>query len=81
MPLFTVEITVKAPDEKDKEFTGQIKIRNKDDIYDYEIIPVTLKTPKSKTVRINYFEKLLSFFPILEQILSTNQLFNRLLNL
>lgn len=78
---FTVEVFVKAPNEKEKEFTGQIKIVNKDDPYDYEIIPVTLKTPKSKTAHLNFFEKLLSFFPILEQVLSANQLFNRILNI
>jgi hypothetical protein len=78
---FTVEVTVTAPLEMDEEFTGQIKIRNKDDISDYETIQVTLKTPKTKNTEFNLFEKILSYFPILEQILTTNQIFNRILNI
>jgi len=43
-----VEVEVEAPEEKDKEFTGDVKIINLDNPEDYEIIPVSLSTPKSK---------------------------------
>jgi len=46
-----VEVEVEAPDEKEKEFTGEVKIINVDDPEDYEIIPVSLSTPKNKGIQ------------------------------
>ena len=43
----TVEVSVVAPDGKNQEFDGQVKIINKDDSNDFCIIDVTLATPKS----------------------------------
>jgi hypothetical protein len=43
----TVELSVIAPDEPNKQFNGSIKIVNIDDTSDYEIISVSLATPKS----------------------------------
>jgi C1A family cysteine protease len=44
---FTVEVELKAPGERDKEFEGEIKIVNKEDQNDFSIIQVNLKTAKS----------------------------------
>ena len=66
-----VEVEVEAPDEEDKEFSGEIKIVNVDDPEDYEIVPVSLSTPKNShnTFIINLIQKLLKIFPVLEPIL------------
>ena len=66
----TVEITVTAPEESGKKFTGELRIENKNDPSDYEIIYVTLTTPRSKATHFNILEKILSYFPMLEQIFS-----------
>ncbi|MEF8879483.1 MAG: hypothetical protein V5A64_03720, partial [Candidatus Thermoplasmatota archaeon] len=34
-----------APDEEDKDFSGEVKVVNQDNQNDYEIIPVSLSTP------------------------------------
>jgi len=39
---FTVDVEVIAPDEKDTEFLGEIKVLNQDDPNDSDIIPVSL---------------------------------------
>jgi len=46
--LFTVQVTCIAPDEKNKEFTGSIRIRNSENNSDYDEIPVSLTLPKNK---------------------------------
>jgi hypothetical protein len=60
---FTVEVSVVAPPDKNKLFTGVIKVINTNDPSDHDSIPVTLKTPRSKPVFINIFEKILNTFP------------------
>jgi len=52
-----IEITVVAPEGKNKEFNGELKIVNTIDADDFEIIPITLTTQKS-----------ISYHPILELI-------------
>lgn len=47
--MINVTVTCIAPNERNKEFNGDIKIINLDESEDYEIIPVTLFTPKNKT--------------------------------
>jgi hypothetical protein len=64
-----IDVHVLAPLEPDKEFTGEIKIVNKDNISDFEIIPVYLKTPRNS---VTYYSLLLWFldhFPMLEKLL------------
>ncbi|MCK4901846.1 MAG: hypothetical protein KAS76_00700 [Thermoplasmatales archaeon] len=68
-----VDMICAAPSEKDQTFTGEIKIENKNDPSDYDIIHIILTTPRTR--ELNIFEKLLSHFPILEN------LFNRILNI
>jgi hypothetical protein len=66
-----VEVEVEAPEEEDKEFSGEVKIVNIDNTADYEIISVSLSTPKIKSV--NEFNpclsRLIQRFLILEFLL------------
>lgn len=73
---FTVEITIKAPDEPLKTFTGEIKIVSKHDSSDNCTISVSLTTPRVKRAYFNpSFLKLLENIPYLYQLLKT--FFNR----
>jgi hypothetical protein len=65
----TVNVTVIVPKESNKKFTGEIKIENKDDTNDFEIIQVTLTTPKNKTLKNDFKYKLLLAFTLFRQIL------------
>jgi C1A family cysteine protease len=42
---YTVEVSLIAPEIKDQDFNGEIKIVNKEDSSDYSIIKVSLSTP------------------------------------
>jgi C1A family cysteine protease len=46
----TVEVSVVAPNKNNQKFTGEIKIVNKENPSDYDIIQVSLVTPKHKKV-------------------------------
>jgi hypothetical protein len=68
----TVTVTVIAPDEKNKEFTGEVKILNFNDFNDYITIPVTLSTSKCKLFAnpfIQFLENHPYLFPLLRQLL------------
>jgi hypothetical protein len=67
----TVEVTVVAPNEKNKEFTGEIKIINKELSNDFEIITVTLATPRNKIFYLNLLEIILQRFPLIKMIISS----------
>jgi len=41
----TVQVTVIAPTEENTEFEGYLRVENQNDSFDFENIPVTLKTP------------------------------------
>ncbi len=41
----TVQVSVSAPNEKNSEFQGNIRVENKDNSSDFDLIPVHLKTP------------------------------------
>ena len=66
----TVKVSVVSPEEKNKEFTGEVKIVNKENIDDYEIITVTLSTPRTKIFYLNIFERILERFPALQILIS-----------
>jgi hypothetical protein len=68
MGAFTIAIEVIAPNVKNQQFTGEIKIVNSDYISDYDTISVLLKTPRNKEIYFNFFENLIKQFPILRQI-------------
>ena len=69
---FTVEITITAPEEKNKQFSGEIRIENKENSEDYETIQITLKTPRTRITQrplINFLQNHPNMFPMLRQIL------------
>ncbi|EMR74933.1 hypothetical protein MBGDF03_01118 [Thermoplasmatales archaeon SCGC AB-540-F20] len=55
----TVEVEVVAPDENEENFTGEVKVVNLEDPDDFEIIDVSLTTPRNKA--FNIFLQFLSF--------------------
>jgi hypothetical protein len=71
----TINVEIVAPDEKNEEFIGEIRIVNSEDSSDYEIISVSLTTPKNKSLNFNLtflvwlFEHFPNAFPILRYIL------------
>jgi PKD repeat protein len=67
-----VSVEVIAPDEPNKEFTGEIKVVNSEDSNDYEIISVYLTTPRYKTINtpfLRLLERYPNAFPILRRML------------
>ncbi|UCF11702.1 MAG: hypothetical protein JSW06_06535 [Thermoplasmatales archaeon] len=77
-----VEITVIAPEEMD-DFSGTIKIENKENPDDTCTIDVSMTTPLSRfsitSPFLQFLRKIIQQFPLLEQILSSITVFNRIL--
>ena len=69
---FMVNVSVVAPDEKNSEFTGEVKIVNKENNNDFCIVDVSLSTPKNKSFNFNFdlLSWLLERFPILQWLLN-----------
>lgn len=71
-----IEVTIIADNEQNKDFTGEIKIVNKDDTNDYDTIQVSIKTPRNRAINnpFDIFHKnypyLFSLLKILKQRLS-----------
>jgi len=68
---FIVGITVTAPEEENTDFTGEIKIVNKENPDDYDTISITLKTPRIKVVQrplLNFLQNHPNAFPIMQQL-------------
>lgn len=73
----TIDVSVVAPDSKNKEFTGQVKVVNKEESNDYCVINVMLATPKCHNSLIERWNGLLyqifdnykQLFPFLNLIL------------
>ena len=69
---FTIDVSVVAPNEQEQVYSGEIRIENKDDSNDYEIINVILSTPRNRftfdNLFLRLFRNIISQFPILEQI-------------
>jgi len=75
---FIVEVSVDAPNEQNQNFSGDIKIINKDNSDDYCIIRVSLVTPKNEqSASLHFLENFMERFPMLEQLLSL-PIFNKL---
>jgi hypothetical protein len=70
MGEITVDVKVVAPDEKNKNFTGEIKIVNSKDNTDFNIIPVSLSTPYNKPFIFTgtLLKHLLDAFPLLRKL-------------
>jgi len=54
-PSVTVQVSVVAPERNNEEFSGEIKIVNAADPNDFEIIQVTLSTPKNRELLFQRF--------------------------
>ena len=66
----TVDVTVIAPDDKNT-YTGTIKVENVENPDNNCIIDVSMTTPMSRpSLFLQFFERLIQHFPILEQIFS-----------
>jgi len=69
----TVEVSVIAPDKKNKEFSGGVKIVNKEAGGDCCYIQVSLATPRNKDTApllFQFLERLFQRFPLLEYLLN-----------
>jgi hypothetical protein len=68
-----VQVEVVAPNQQNQEFTGEVKLINMENSYDFDILPVILKTPKNKilsnTLILGYLQRLPNMFPLLELII------------
>jgi hypothetical protein len=64
----TVELSIIIPQELDTFFEGYIKVINKDDAEDSDLIPVYIKTPRQKTIDI-IFLKYFRNFPFISLIM------------
>ena len=70
-----INVTVVAPDDKNTNFSGKIKIQNKDDAENYCTIDVQLSTPILKPFSYTFpvvrwlFERFPNMFPILRHIM------------
>jgi len=69
----TIQVTVTAPDDPDKEFIGKVKVTNSDDPSDYCEIDVSLRTPRARslhnTLFLQFLQQFPNVFPILRHIL------------
>jgi len=71
----TVKVICKAPDNKNRNYKGAIKVINKEDHDDFCIIAVFLDTPKNKPFNFNFpllnwlFDRFPNMFPILRYML------------
>ncbi len=62
----TIEVNVIAPNEKNQNFTGDVKIVNSEDDSDFCIVPASLSTPKNKEYNFKFplLNWLFESFPI-----------------
>ncbi len=78
-----IDVEVIAPDEKNKVFTGELKVVNKENSSDFIIINVYLATPVPKNTiyftTIQFFQNIIQRFPILQNILKI-PVINKILN-
>ena len=70
---FSVTVKLLIPNQQNAAFSGKITVVNQDDPSDYESIPVTLTTPRSKTIKIPFL-KFIEKYPIIYKLFQ--QFFN-----
>jgi hypothetical protein len=58
-----VDVSVTAPSDINSEFTGRVKVINKDNTNDYCEIDIYLKTPRGKTQNHPVFSRIINRFP------------------
>jgi hypothetical protein len=59
----TVQVSVIAPKQKDSEFQGQLRVENQNNLSDFHLIPVYLKTPRVKFHPNTFLQRLLQIIP------------------
>jgi hypothetical protein len=74
--IFTIEVSIITPDEQEMEFNGELKIINKNDLNDFEIIQISLVTQKNRIFKNNLFFDFLenhsNIFPLIRLIIGLN---------
>lgn len=69
----SINVTVEAPPEKQKDFTGNVTVQNTDEATDFCNIQISLSTPKKKIYDFlfdNFIERFYTKFPFLLQLFS-----------
>jgi len=66
----TVQVSVVAPADKNKEFTGKVKIINSDNANDFCEIDVYLMTPRTNNLLQSLLQRFPNAFPILKYLLN-----------
>ncbi len=62
--VVTVQVSVVAPNEKDRIFQGSLRVENQENSSDFELIPVYLKTPLRQDLLFQkFFEWFFQMFP------------------
>jgi hypothetical protein len=59
----TVDVLVTAPSDKNKEFTGKVKVVNTDNSSDFCEINIYLKTPRTKSIYHPLLSRIMNCFP------------------
>jgi hypothetical protein len=78
MGAITVAVEVIAPNEVNEEFTGDVKVVNSEDINNFDLVPVLLKTPRNKAINnpfLNWLQSHPILFPTIKKILVHSSLF------
>ena len=71
----TVQVSVIAPDEKNSNFEGYVRVENQQDPNDFDVIPVVLKTPaNTNAIRTSMLHQFL--FQLLHRHLFIEELWN-----
>jgi len=68
----SVDVEVVAPNEQNQTFTGEVKVINRENGNDFDILPVILSTPKNRainTVFLRILERFPNAFSIIRQLL------------
>lgn len=67
---YKVEVSIRVPLEKNKEFTGQITIQSKDNPSDIAVVDVCLKTSLKKQIPNFIFQNYPNLYQLLQQLLN-----------
>jgi hypothetical protein len=75
----TVHVSVVAPSEGNSKFDGYLRVENRDDSSDYELIPVYLKTPETSYKIPMFYQFFMNLIHLIsEKIFHTFQYFFKL---
>jgi hypothetical protein len=74
--IVDVKVSITVPDESKMEFEGYVMIENRDNPNDFDVIPISLKTPRNKINFTLFFDILRNhprFFPILKFLIKITE--------